>query len=810
MGTSPSGLPTELFPIQVKGDIQRLNPMGDPTVSKYYTKALEQGRWAETSLGAAMNSLMTRKNDLQEKVTSYLSLQKVAQDGELPDASRPAKLAADVIDAVSKINGYMQQITALVNAIKQDIVMLSEMETNMLNAITSSMNVLAMLQQDICNLGLPALPSLLTLLGLLGLNNFFHFSGWKFFPLSGINLSTTAFSFNFAFSQCMSTTQNVDVFSSYPLMANDPYIPPLGGVSANAVSSSSSGSTSTTPALSNTTTPVYSSNVLTGSLPSPSTIISNYQLPAATYQANIVSVVPALQNLVVPATTTNYNVATPTAAQQSSLQQLLFRFVTLDEIVASDYDPNTTACWLFYLQICRTGRGGQWLANFQAAFTEYITPSITYLADNPVPWNSYNGVLSDEPTAIPLIAILQADASNNIHWKLSYLEAALLGYDRSTNYDSGADTVYLATYTGSNLDYVATTFATTTTTMLLGVGTATYESSITYPSNLAGVVAQAIAVGTANIANTPTYQTTNPAFLYTYNQYALPTVVDRYTQYWRQFAANFNTFLAAPAYVTQFVATYAAALSSAVDPLGSTTIYTQITQDADSRSRTWTPGTPLLPIPQAPVTSLGISTAPSVEASGWIGGTFDAQAFLSRPDIQSQPLNVQMAMLRVNQGYSSLQTYQATVSSTVAAAIETANAIINTVTLLGASAATAAPLSISTPNTSLTLNFALPTFDTGDFFQSPNTLTIGTAGSYSIAGMVTWSDTLTATRTVNLVINGTNVISNSVLATTEGPTTQPFTVSYTASVGDTLQMIVMNDTNYPLIIETAQIYCVQA
>ena len=114
-----------------------------------------------------------------------------------------------------------------------------------------------------------------------------------------------------------------------------------------------------------------------GSLPDPNTVISNYQMPPATYAANVMSTVPSLL---------------PDVANQvpATLRKDLTQYITLGAVVASNYDPNLTAAWLYYISGARGtsgGRAGNWLPNFQAAFQQYVQPSIDYLASTPVPWN---------------------------------------------------------------------------------------------------------------------------------------------------------------------------------------------------------------------------------------------------------------------------------------------------------------------------------------------------------------------------------------------------------------------------------------
>ena len=107
---------------------------------------------------------------------------------------------------------------------------------------------------------------------------------------------------------------------------------------------------------------------------------------------------------------------------------------------------------------------------------------------------------------------------------------------------------------------------------------------------------------------------------------------------------------------------YEASLDSAIDALGDPSAYSTVKTDANSRSRAWTPGSPLLRIPVAPVVVYSNASASAdPDSNGWPGGVLDPVAYLGRPDIQGQSIPVQMAMLGCNEAASNLMRLKNTV-----------------------------------------------------------------------------------------------------------------------------------------------------
>ncbi len=803
----------ETFPIQQKGKANRLTLPGVPTIESEYHKAMEMGRKLESSIGDAMFQIQAKKLDIQEKITTYMDINVLAIDGQFRHGTRKFKFAADSIHFLQVVHKYTQEVANLITALQTNIGILQQMERNILAMIQTNINALSNLLGEICNWGIPNLASIPNLFNGAGAS-IWQWNGFNFFPLNPLQIGNMLLAGfvppgisipTFGFDQCKLLAYNLGIFGNQPAQVNQGvnvvgtalFVPPLSGVVGDPTQFSNP--TYITAQQADKTVPVYNPETfnpytsMIGSLPDPTTIISAYQLPPATYAANAISLNPNLVALVTPAG------GITTAAQTAALRQNLIRFVNLDQVVASNYDPNLTALWILYLSLARSGRGGQWLiANMQVAYDQYIRPSVVALEANPVP---YNNVL-DGPGVVnspnvPLISTLSgldSATQQNVLWKLSYLEAGLLGYSRSGNYDSGADTTFLSTFTGSSVDYISTTFdATDTQPVTLGADTAQFPTVANVPKALINTFNAVVALASTNIAGAPNYQTNLTRFKFVYDPFAVAVEVDRYTQFWRTFNYNFQQLLLGDSYVVNQVVSYVQALDSAVDPLADSTIFTQILSDANSRNRNWTPGTPLPPIPTAPNV---LFTAPSGLPlnTGWNGTNFSPADFLARPDIQALPIPVQTAMLRTNLSYSVLLGVQSDVQNTVNGLINSANSSIADFNNAGWHVLANAPQPIAV-NGSFPVSFADIDYDITGNVTSPNLITIQTAGTYALSGQVQWDTGGPGTRTVNLILNGTTVLaseSTSNIAT--GPITQTFSAIQPLNVGDTLQVLVTNGT----------------
>ena len=759
----------EMWPIKAKGKVTRLNPLGDPKVEHFYHKALEPGRHLETSLGDANNMLAERKREVLARIALLLDVNKVAVNAQYGKHGRRILLAANSIAFLKEIASFQSEIVGLIAAVTQNIGMLQSMEQNMTRMVQANLNAIANILNNICNWGLPDLPAIPNFFS----DTIWQWNGFNFFPLASFQ-PHIGFDKNFAFNQCVIHAPNLDIFRNYPSTVQtysglqygtSAFVPPLDG----AVFGSNFNSNSS----------------MLGSVPDPNTITNDYQMPAQTYQDNIVSIVPATRDNVVEPGDADYS-NPDLAVRQPKLRTSLVHFVTLQQIVASNFDPNLTAEWLFYLGGARTGRGGVWIQNFQAVYNALVAPSVSYLTQHDVPWNS--GALA-VPVAIPLIDTLK-NATNqlNLLWKLSYVEASLLGYTRTKDWDGGADLSYLNDFTKADLDYRVTTIdPTVTATMVLGADTAQFPVVCTFPAAIAAILTEVIIKATADILNALKFQSPHPQFRFTYNSFAVAVEVDRFTQFWREFNSNLQVLLVQDPYLVGFTTTYKESLDSAVNPLGDPTIYSLLKTDVASRSRTWTPGTPLLTIPVAPNIKFTSNTSPTNTNNGWSGNDLDAVAFLSRPDIQGQPIPVQIAMLRTNLSYAGISRWQdamlAEIQSQLAIAAET---IVNSGSIGFQVEITAADVpypQVVPVGSDLQLAFDKIDFDITGNVVNPTTFVIQSAGAYAVVGEIVWDSGLIGVRTVTIYQNGNAILSVSTNQET-GPITLPLSYSGEFALGD--------------------------
>jgi hypothetical protein len=806
MSLPPSLAAVQIWPIKAKGAVIRHNPLGDPTVEKYYHEALEDGRWLEKNVADANHWLLQKKQLYLAKIQTYVDINTLAVDGQLGHHPRKIKYIADSIKFLNEVNQFQKDIIGLIQAVTQNIGLLSSMEQNILGVVQSNLNALAILINNICNWGIPDLPAIPNLFS----DTIWNFNGFNFFPLAAFH-PNVGFDTNFAFNMCMVHLPNINIFRNYPSSVNTysglPYgtplfVPPLGGIVPNTGQNLSDPNfISTMQQL--TTPPVYGpmfnpNSSMLGAVPDPNTIISNFQMPSQTYHDNIVSIVPSLRGDTIEPIDSDYNNPNLTL-RSANLRKDLIHYINLDAIVSSNFDPYVTSAWLFYLDLARNGRAGTWLSQYQSAYTTYIQPSVSSLANNAVPWNAVlggSGVV-DTPKDIPFTDVLMGQTGLTpaqiqvILWQLSYVEASLLGYTRSKTWDATQNANYLSGVTGSDLDYVPTAIdLARTSTIFLGVGTAQFPVEMTYPTAIAGVLDEVIQQATLNIAADTSYVSPRLSNRFTYNQFAQATMVDRFTQFWRDFNTNMISFLAQDPYLVAFTVTYFATLNGALNPLGDTTAYSALKVDVSSRVRTWVPGTPLLPIPKAPIVVYSNNSTPTNNTSGWTGITFDPNIFLARPDIQGQPIPIQTAMLRTNLSYAGLQQYQQQAISAVN------NQIANAQTLL----AQLQQMGFRVEDTNLVT--AVPAgspgvpvaFDTVDFDYTGNvtnntTFTLQATGEYAYFGTIEWVGLSTGqARTVTVFQNGTPIFTNA----TDPTFVAPFAVSISGygnfNMGDVIQV----------------------
>jgi hypothetical protein len=862
MGSAPSG---SLFPILTPGAIVRHTPAGDPTIEQYYHQAMEDGRLLEACVGDANNWLLEMKMRITKDINTWLSMNQLAVDGQLGHRPRVPKYIADSIQLLHTVSQYQKELAGVATALNQNITLLLTMKNTLTGYVQSTLNALANLLNNICNWNLPKIPSLPVLLA----SGHFNWNGFQFSPLQGFAKSIgnlPNLNFNFSFSQCNllslganPTTQPSSITTLGGLTINPSglFTPPLGGTIATGTETPAQMQAITTPPIYGPTFNPNSS--MLGAVPDPHTIIDNYQMPPATYQSNIVSIVPALRGDTIEPTDPDY--ANPNlTVRQAKLRQDLVHYITLEQVVASNYDPFITSAWLFYLQICRTGRGGNWITNFQAAYNQYIVPSLTSLANNPVPWNNVLGSLGDfyegawlvgtnylagdvvvynstfyialvantgfepdtnpatwqtpiptdivyqnTPTDIPLIDVLTAagagtQAQLNILWKLSYVEASLLGYTRTTLWDGGGDSNYLSGFTGTDLDYEPTAIVTTNTTSeILGSGTAAYPVSVIIPTAIKVIFDEVVAQATLNIANDITYQSPYPKFKYVYDQFAEATLVDRFTQFWRTFNYNLLVLLAQDPYLVSFVVTYEGALDSAIDPLGDPTDYNAVSADAASRNRGWTPGTPLLNIPTAPIVAYVNSTPPTSANNGWLSPTqFDANAFLMRPDVQALPIPTQLAMLRTNISYAGLSLFLQQAITGFNTAITNAQNAIASASQLGFYVS-ANGQTVTSPVPVVFTTTGANNFDMSGYVTGPSTFTIQNAGNFAGYGEIDWDVTTAGSFTITVTQNGIPISTTTSDLVVGSPEAMQFSFTGNFAIGDVIQVIAQSTSSSQIL-----------
>src|SRR5208282_383853 len=184
----PAAVPGQLWPIYSKGAPTPPTFAGPPDLEANWHKAMEYGRKMESSVNDAMFACQKEKSDLQRSIQHYVDLIRTSTDAELTHLPRALKLAADVLNYISKIQGFMTKIQALTQAIQTNLNSLQSLEAAAMAMIQNNLNALANFMQDICNLGLPPLPSMPSYFGA----NVFTFNGFDFASLPAMLSATTS------------------------------------------------------------------------------------------------------------------------------------------------------------------------------------------------------------------------------------------------------------------------------------------------------------------------------------------------------------------------------------------------------------------------------------------------------------------------------------------------------------------------------------------------------------------------------------------------------------------------------------------
>src|SRR5277367_2733832 len=307
-----------LWPIQAKGAVMRWTPLGDPQVEQYYHQAMEGGRYLERNIADANNWLMQKKIQLTNQIQSYTHMNSLAVDGQLGHTPRVPKFVADSISILQTANALQKEVISLINALQQNLAMLVAIEQQMLQMVQTALNSLANLLNNICNWGIPALPSI----PLIFADQIWNWNGFTFSPLALFSVikSDTNFSFNFSFSQCsIGPTSPSNLFVDDPLTTESysgytygtsNYDPPFQGMATPATQDLSDPAfiaqmqgLSAIPQYN----PTFNPNMnMFGAVPDPHFVIDNWQMTAATYTNNIVSIAPQLRSNTVEPSDSDY------------------------------------------------------------------------------------------------------------------------------------------------------------------------------------------------------------------------------------------------------------------------------------------------------------------------------------------------------------------------------------------------------------------------------------------------------------------------------------------------------------------------
>jgi hypothetical protein len=699
--------------------VDRPKAPGNPRTGGLYPKAMEQGRMIEQSLGDAANEVKQVKQDLMDKIKNELSKAIASMTAELPDSPRPGALIPKVIAFIKQMKEFIEDVVAVIQAIQQCIAMLWTMLANLRAMIQSCLNALANLLAELCNWSLPDLPSLPNLFGM-----FMDFPGFNLPDFKG---PLTGFPFNFSMKDCHIHLPNLDIFRNQPLGFT---ITGLDGKPIfhlpDPIHIPWSGQTITLKDLDDPVfrasmegrfdTPVYSPDFnpktdTQGSVVDPSKIIDNYHLTKDAYQKNLLSM--AFPDLIPSTSDPDYsdfnpetfNHMSPISSEMSqagvsrvyNIRETLRTQAVLDNIVDSNWDPNLVMLWINYLVVNMEARRGEglWIPANAKTYAKYITPSYTYLKPptdltTDVPFVPYNNVLDGPgvrkaPESIPLIQTKDTLGSEDLRdllWRLSYVEAGLLGIDRNTRWDP-SDTQgmipdwKLSTRSGSEDILDVPVYADKTTSSV----------SLPYDKAWLPVMSTVIAKGRQDIQEHTTWETSRPQWKYIYNEFAEAHKTDRFIQYWKEFESNWNELMGRESHLVDFVMHDWSILDSAVNPLGDPSLFNSLKSDFHARDLSWEPGYPIPFVPRGFPTDSSAWT-PTDATSGWDTSsvpqlqtlfdsfdnlptdpealadrqvpsvpkapTFDIQAFLARPDVRALPLAQQMAMLEIHQSYASL------------------------------------------------------------------------------------------------------------------------------------------------------------
>lgn len=721
--------PEELIPIVIKKKFNRKTFPGRPKLESYQHMAMEQGRVAERCLGDAIFAVRAAKKDMMEKIKTYTSLNLLAKDGKFPDKIRPIKFAADIIKFMKIIRDYTKEVQEIMRAY-QGMIGFAQMQKQLTQMyLQGILNDISTLIKEICNLNLPDLPSIPNIFADL------HFDGFAF-PRGAFKFSIH-FDTKFTFSQCGIRLPNTDIFRNYrkpskadlgELPFSSPVmIPPLPGATW-ADASRLGDSTYALSLLDINDVPYFIPRYATvgafkGAFPDPSMIVSGYELPNSLYKDNFLSLLPTapIIDLNPPSSDfgpqatkldSNGNVVTENGKPvyvsltstenldqarerlQEDVRSFLVNEVTLEEVADAIQTADwwqVLIPWVTYVAKCREARSGVWIKEYDDLFTSVVKPIYDWASTVKIEWHSS---LLDPTVTIAspvggkpesLVAPL-TDALTL--WKLSYIEAALLGYKRSTRWDSKALATWFNESTGDALDFQGTVTVDEGMMQLTldSEGLANYPTKINVPNNHLDTLRQALTLAGTYIKNAPSFSAADHGYaglVYVYDERANAITIDKYSQFWRVVQRRLENVLHyakaqnAP-YLYELVLTHPKLLQAAINPLVDQKDFERLKLDYINRNWTWRPGLSLwgdgvkyLPTPFIPLLTVEPSIFEGNElATGWdVNGSyvpteseepagtytvprFDKAAFLAREDIKSLPLNVRESLLFYNQAYA--------------------------------------------------------------------------------------------------------------------------------------------------------------
>ncbi len=688
---------------------------------------LVEGAREERSLGDALYNSQEGVNDLKQKINHYTDLRTLASHTAISDeGGRAGVVQGDVAKAASKIQEYVGDLQTIAGGLEGIVGYAQLQKTRVQGFIQENLNTISTFIHEICNFGLPDLPSIPNLFGSL------YFDGFAF-PKGAFNFQVS-FDTKFAFSTCVLRKPNLDIFRNFPkgpfvlgksgIFSNPQTQPPFSGAVF-----ADPGRLQTDPAyvvsIRNQTNPAVfdpffiPQDSFQGALPKPSTILSNYSIPQALFQTQVLSLfgdpstIIADMNPSGTMSSTGANTTTTAtpgvtqdqarAALQGAVRLFCIGEVNLGALVTSNWDPYRTMAWVFYLQATRAARGGQWIPAFEHVYETYILPTYTAISTADVPWHSdpadQTKIVQGPQTTLPLIAAIKAMPPNEqfqLYWMLSYIEASLLGYTRNTEWDLYGSSpfqtpldVLTASFvtgpTGADLDYLplaATANSKVLDQLLDSQGAADFPSTFSYPDYASVAINYALQVSGAAIANAKGHFTAPlPSQKYVYTPSADTITINGYSQFWRVFKANWTALNQQDPALLAVVLRYPQVLASALNPLGDGgALYQTVKTDHASRVAAWIPGTPFPATPYIPLMVIPpMQLAPGIP-TGWDTGTFDPIAYLARPDIASLPINVQSSMVFYNQSASALQAQSTKVGALYDGIISSAQAQIDDIT----------------------------------------------------------------------------------------------------------------------------------